>query len=74
MDCRISEKEQEHERLLLLRGIAGAILDDTLQEKEAAERALAEKMAEAAAFMAARDSSYKKDQRDGQPPTKEPPK
>ena len=68
LECRISEKEQEHERLLLLRGIAGAILDDSLQEKEAAKRTLAGKMAEAAAFKAARD------QRDRKPPTREPPK
>ena len=74
MDCRISEKEQVHERLLLLRGIAGDVLDATLQEKEATKTALAKKKAEAVALRAARDSSYKKDQRDGQPPTKEPPK
>ena len=68
------EKEQLHERLLLLRGIAGDVLDVTLQDLEATKRALAEKTAEAVALRAARDSSYKKDQRDGQPPTKEPPK
>ena len=67
MECRISKKEQEHERLLLLRGIAGAILDDSLQEKEAAKRALAGKMAEAAAYRAERDH------RDGNPPTREQP-
>ena len=67
LECRISHKEQENDRLRLLSNIAGAVLEASTQEKEAAKRALAGKMAEAAAYRAERD------QRDGNPPTREQP-